>query len=838
MNIVVVESPAKAKPINQFLGKDFLVVASYGHIRNLPPKNGSVKPEENFAITYELEKNGNKRLKTINDSLTEDSVLYLATDPDREGEAIAWHILVALKNKKNKDKLKVQRVIFHEITKKAVLEAFSSPRNIDMNLVDAQQARRALDYLVGFHLSPVLWRKLPGTKSAGRVQSPALRLIVSREEEIDKFIKKEYWSIDVNIITADQKSFLARLSHWENKKLKKFDIPNETLANKMSKEIGETDFKIANIEYKTTKRNPPPPFITSTLQQEANRKLGFTANHTMGIAQNLYEGVNVGNNETAGLISYMRTDSVTLSKDALKSIREVIEKKFGEKYLPKEPRYYKNSSRNAQEAHEAIRPTYPSKDPKSLSKYLNNDQKRLYELIWNRTLACQMNSAEIDKVTVDLENSQKTISLRANGSKISFPGFIKIYSEGYDEENNDDADISPNQIPKLSLNETMRKILPNPKQHFTEPPPRFTEASLVKKLEELGIGRPSTYTSIISVLQKRNYVSLDSKRFIPSDLGRLLNAFLKNYFSKYVEFDFTEELENQLDKVARGEKILNDVLEDFWRDFKQSVDDTSKLRIREVLDQLNITLGDHIFPKLEENSDPRICHNCEDGKLSLKLGKNGPFIGCSNHPECKYTRQLSADNKNQKLFGEEGKISLGKNEEGIEVSLRNGPYGLYVQLGEKSEKPKRVSVPKKYEIKNIDLDFAIALLDLPKTIGLHPETGKEILAGIGRFGPYLKHENEFRSIPKDDDIFSIGINRAIDLLSQPKRGNAKNTRKPIKILGKHSEDGDEIFIFDGRYGPYLKHKNINATIPKNLNIDDINIKKAIEILDNKKNKGS
>ncbi len=840
MNIVVVESPAKAKPINQFLGKNFLVLASYGHIRNLPPKNGSVRPEDNFAMTYELEKNGIKRLKAISDALNEDSTLFLATDPDREGEAIAWHILSALKDKKGYQDLKVKRVIFHEITKKAVIEAFSSPRDIDMNLVDAQQARRALDYLVGFHLSPVLWRKLPGTKSAGRVQSVALRLIVSKEEEIDKFIKREYWSINTNIKTFDGKSFLAKLSHWNTNKLKKFDISDKNEAVKITEKIEKSKFTVSNIEYKTTKRNPSPPFITSTLQQEANRKLGFSANHTMQIAQNLYEGVNIEKNETVGLISYMRTDSVTLSKDALQSIREEIEKIFGSKYLPTEPRYYKNRSKNVQEAHEAIRPTYPNKNPKTLSKYLNSDQLKLYELIWNRTLACQMTSAEIDKVIVDLESKDKSIILRANGSKISFQGFIKVYSEDSDDNNTDELEEAANLIPKLTINEEIDKVNANPLQHFTEPSPRFTEASLVKKLEELGIGRPSTYASIISVLQKRNYVTLESKRFIPNDLGRLVTAFLRNFFAKYVEYDFTEELENQLDRVARGEIILNEVLGIFWKDFKQSVDDTSQLRIREVLDNLNIALSDHIFPKTEDNPNPRICNICKNGELSLKPGKNGFFIGCSNYPECKFTRQLKVENdENKNLIGEDGKIILGNNNNGIVVSLRKGPYGIYIQLGEKdttSEKPKRVSIPEKYNVENIDLKFALALLDLPKEIGLHPETGNKILAGIGRFGPYVKHDNEFRSIPKDDDIFSIGINRAVDLLAQPKRGSTRKGQNPIKTLGKHSLDGNDILIFDGRYGPYLKHNNVNATIPKGVNIDNITITKAVEILNNKKKK--
>lgn len=772
MKLVIVESPTKAKTINKYLGKDFNVIASFGHIRDLPSKNGSVIPDEDFKMMYEISSKSASHVKAICESAKKADSIYLATDPDREGEAISWHIIEALKEKKAiKSDMTIKRVVFSEITKRSVSEAMSSPRDIDMNLVDAQQARRALDYLVGFTLSPVLWRKLPGSKSAGRVQSVALRMICDREHEIERFITQEYWDISLDMLSFNKERFKARLTHIDGTKLDKFSIRDEEASNNIVKKLEKSNYVITSIDKKQQRRHPQPPFTTSSLQQEASRKLGFSAKKTMQIAQKLYEGVDIGG-ETTGLITYMRTDGVSLSADAVNETRQWIISNFGKNYLPEAIRVYKAKAKNAQEAHEAIRPTDINKTPDSLSNILDKDQHKLYELIWKRMIACQTESVVMDIVTAIIDATDSLSTLRAVGSSIVFDGFYKIYREDTDENVSEESTI----LPILNEGEEVKvsKILPE--QHFTEPPPRYTEASLVKKLEELGIGRPSTYATIISVLQERDYVTLDKKGFIPEERGMLVTAFLVNSFPKYVEYDFTADLENELDEVAEGKIIWKHLLRNFWEGFSAKISEVSNYKISDVISQLEDTLSDHLFKK-NNDEDPRQCKSCNTGRLGLKLGKYGAFIACSNYPECKFTKQIAqADNSNESSVDEnEANKLIGKDASGTEIYLKKGPYGHYLQVGEvssKKDKPQRCSIPSMININDINLSIALNLLSLPKVVGQHSDTQEGIMVGIGKFGPYIKYAGKFISIPKGEDFLNVSLERAMEILK-----NSNKTKK-------------------------------------------------------------
>lgn len=817
MKLVIVESPAKAKTINKYLGKDYQVLASFGHIRDLPSKDGSVNPDEDFAMTWELSSGGKKRLNDIISALKDADTIVLASDPDREGEAIAWHILEELTaRKKIKDK-KIERVVFHEITKSAVTEAINNPRQIDDNLVSAYMARRALDYLVGFTLSPVLWRKLPGSKSAGRVQSVALRLICERENEIEKFKSEEYWTIDADLITKTQALIKSRLITLDGKKLEKFDLNSEEKALQAKEKIEAQEFHISNVERKKTNRYPSPPFTTSTLQQEAARKLRYSAKKTMQVAQKLYE---------EGLITYMRTDAVNLSKDAISACRDVIVKYFGDPYLPKVPKEYKTKSKNAQEAHEAIRPSDLFNTPKKLEVKLDSDAHKLYELIWKRTIACQMNPAIMDKVVVDSTSADNKIVLRANGQVIDFDGFLKLYQESKDDADEDDENRI---LPNVEKGENVTKGEITPEQHFTTPPPRFTEASLVKKLEELGIGRPSTYASIIAVLQERKYVRVEKLRFIPEDRGRIVTVFLENFFKKYVEYDFTAQLEEYLDNVSAGEMEWKKLLGGFWTKFIKNIDAVKPLQISEVIDKIDEVLSFHLFPPREDGSDPRVCPECGKGKLSVKLGKFGAFLGCSNYPECKYTKPLTDVKEDEvgdspRPANPEDKV-LGEMNS-LKIYLKKGPYGYYVQLGEDAtattEKPKRCSLPKSIKPEEITLEQATTLLSLPKQLG----NGIEV--NIGKFGQYLKQGGKSKSLTGNDDIFNITLERAEEIL--------KNVaEKPAGVvLGKNPKDKADITVLSGRYGPYIKCGKNNYAIPRDFKDKEITLEDALKIMAAKK----
>ncbi len=775
-NVVIVESPAKAKTINKYLGKDYTVLASFGHVRDLLAKDGAVKPDDDFAMTWELSDRAGKTMKDITAAVKSADTVYLCTDPDREGEAISWHIKQVLDEKnllKNKD---VHRVTFNEITKTAIKAAFEKPRQIDMPLVDAYLARRALDFLVGFTLSPVLWRKLPGSKSAGRVQSVALRLICDRETEIEAFKTDEFWSIHARLQTPEGATFMARLTTLAGNKLDKLDIPNQAAAEAAVKRILNKTLSIQKVEKKQVRRNPYPPFITSTLQMEASRKLRISASQTMRLAQQLYEGVDIGG-ETVGLITYMRTDGITLSNDAIFGARAQIEKEFGKKYLPDAPRMYKSKAKNAQEAHEAIRPTDLSRRPQDIRSYLDDKQFALYDLIWKRTIACQMENAILDQVSADISDGTDDVVLRANGSTIAFDGFLTLYKEDNDEPEDTSEDNEDNRrLPPLSEGMGLRTNDVTPEQHFTQPPPRYSEASLVKKLEEMGIGRPSTYASIIQVLQDRNYVTIDKRRFMPEDRGRLVTTFLKKFFERYVDFAFTANLEDELDAISSGQVAWKEALKQFWTGFKSAVDGTKDLTITLVLDALDEELGPHFFPVTTENPDPRKCPSCSTGRLSLKVGKFGAFIGCSNYPDCRHTRPLvvqsgeALDEANDGAGIDNQPKVLGTDPgSGRTVSLRKGPYGPYVQIDvpeDSKDKPKRQGVPRGTPVDTVTLESALKLLELPRLIGMHPETGDKIEAGIGRFGPYVKYQSKFKSIPKDEDVLTIGMNRAVELCAQ------------------------------------------------------------------------
>jgi DNA topoisomerase-1 len=839
MNLVVVESPAKAKTINKYLGPGYEVLASFGHVRDLPAKSGSVDPDADFRMIWEVDAKAQKRLNDIARAAKGAEKLILATDPDREGEAISWHVLEVLKQKNALNGQTIERVVFNAITKQAVTEAMAHPRRLDQALVDAYLARRALDYLVGFTLSPVLWRKLPGARSAGRVQSVALRLVCDRELEIEKFVRREYWSLLATLATPRSETFEARLVGADGKKLQRLDIGSSAEAEAFKRALETATFTVAGVEAKPVKRHPQPPFTTSTLQQEASRKLGFAPAHTMRVAQRLYEGIEIGG-EAVGLITYMRTDGVQIAGEAISAVRRVIETDYGAKYVPHAPRRYETKAKNAQEAHEAIRPTDLTRRPRDAKRFLDPDQAKLYELIWLRTVASQMESAELERTTVDItaKVAARLLELRATGTVVKFDGFLALYQEGQDEDADDEE---ARRLPPMSAGESLAKRAIAATQHFTEPPPRYSEASLVKRLEELGIGRPSTYASILQVLKDRKYVRLDKRRLYPEDRGRIVVAFLESFFAKYVEYDFTAGLEEQLDLISNNEVPWRDVLSDFWRDFIGAVDEIKDLKISNVIDALDALLAPHLFPPRADGGDPRQCPNCSGGRLTLKLSKYGAFIGCSNYPECRYTRPLSlpADGTAEigtKKLGEDPKT-------GLEVTLRSGRFGPYVQLGEAvdDEKPKRASLQKGMSPEDVDLDRALALLSLPREIGRHPEDGEPIRAGIGRFGPYVQHGKTYANLEAGDDIFHIGLNRAVTLIAE-KHAKGPRFRRfgsdPGRALGAHPTTGGPVVAKNGRYGPYVSHDGINATLPRDKTPETITLDEAVALLDARAERGA
>ena len=823
--IVVVESPSKAKTINKYLGDKFTVLASYGHVRDLPPKDGSVLPDEDFAMSWEADERGQKQMTAIAKAVKGAKTLYLATDPDREGEAISWHVRTMLEDKHALKGVNVLRVTFNEITKSAVKAAMAAPRALDQPLIEAYLARRALDYLVGFTLSPVLWRKLPGSKSAGRVQSVALRLICEREAEIEVFRAREYWTIEAGFLTPTGAPFSARLTHYQGKKLEQFDLNDEAKALAAKAAVQAGAFTVTSVEKKRVKRNPPPPFITSTLQQEASRKLGFSSQQTMRLAQQLYEGIEIGG-ETVGLITYMRTDGVQLAKEAVTAMRAEIKSEFGPEYVPAAPREYLSKSKNAQEAHEAIRPTDISLHPAKVAKMLSGEQGRLYELIYKRALACQMQSAELDQTTVDMSDG-KGQTLRATGSILAFDGFLKLYREDLDDPAEDEE--SGKILPPLQKADPLKTGKVEASQHFTQPPPRYSEASLVKKMEELGIGRPSTYASILTVLRDRNYVRLENRRFVPEDRGRLVTAFLMSFFSRYVDTGFTANLEEQLDEIAEGHAQWRQVLRDFWTDFSAAIAETKDLKISDVIEALDEDLGPHFFPPREDGSDPRTCPACGNGRIGLRLGRFGSFIGCSNYPACQYTRKLAIDGaESAEDTLKDGQRLLGHDPEtGEEITLRRGPYGLYVQQGEpdptdKKAKPKRSSLTRGMDPEVLSLEDALGLLSLPRLVGHHPTTGEKIEAGVGRFGPYIKMGPLFASLDKDDDVLHIGLNRAMDLIGK-KQDSVRN-------LGPHPKDSAPVVARKGRFGPYAQWGNMVANLPRGEELADFTLDQAVALL--------
>ncbi len=866
MNVVIVESAAKAKTINKYLGSSYKVIASFGHVRDLPAKDGSVKPDDDFAMAWDVEPKSAKIMSEIAKAVKGADKLILATDPDREGEAISWHILDILTQKKVLKGVHVERVAFNAITKQAITEALKHPRQIDGPLVDAYLARRALDYLVGFTLSPVLWRKLPGARSAGRVQSVALRLVCDREDEIERFKTEEYWTIDATLKTARGDGFQARLAAIAGTQLKKLDIKDEATAKAIKAAIEKGLFKVTRLEKKAVKRNPFPPFATSTLQMDASRKLGYSAKQTMQLAQRLYEGVDIGG-ETVGLITYMRTDGVQIVPEAVSAIRGLIAREYTQRYVAPFIREYKTKAKNAQEAHEAIRPTDPARRPQDVAKYLDKDQARLYELIWKRSVASQMASAEMEQTSADIEvkgRDSKLYMLRATGSVVVFDGFLKVYEEGRDDrvrvidkgkEDTAEDDADSRRLPQLAEGETVTDEGIAAEQHFTQPPPRYSEATLVKRMEELGIGRPSTYASTLAVLQEREYVRIEKKRLIPEDKGRLVTAFLTGFFRRYVEYDFTADLEEKLDLISDDKLEWKAVLRDFWADFMGAVDGTKDLTITQVLDALNDMLGPHIFPVKEDGSEPRACPSCGTGQLSLKMSRqNGAFIGCSNYNSettpCRYTRQLSqsaaGDDGAQLLDGK----SLGVDEKtGLGVTIRSGRFGTYLQLGEATdydggEKPRRSSIPKGIDAANVDLATALKLLNLPREVGTHPEGGT-ILAGLGRFGPFIVHENgkdkTYVNLESMQDVFEIQGNRAVVLLAEKKAGGGKSRfqRGPqvLKDLGEHPELSGPVQILAGRYGPYIAHNKVYANVPKGKEPEAVSMAEAVGLLAERAAKG-
>ncbi|BBK32532.1 DNA topoisomerase 1 [Allostella humosa] len=806
------------------------MLASYGHVRDLPAKDGSVDPEHDFNMLWEVDGRSEKHMRAIADAAKGATNLYLATDPDREGEAISWHVREVLEQRRALKGVEVQRVVFNEITKSAIVEAFKHPRALNRELVDAYLARRALDYLVGFTLSPVLWRKLPGSRSAGRVQSVALRLVCEREAEIEAFKPQEYWTVEATFQTEEGNRFTARLTHLAGRKLEKLDIANAAGAAAAVAAVEARSFHVGPVERKQVRRHPQPPFTTSTLQQEASRQIGMTASRTMRTAQRLYEGVDIGG-ETVGLITYMRTDGVQISGEAIAAARRLIGGRYGEKYVPDAPRVYRTQAKNAQEAHEGIRPTDMFRTPDQVSSQLSDEERRLYELIWRRTVASQMESALLEQVGADLLSGDRQVTLRATGSTLLFDGFLKLYREGRDDAEDEDGD---RRLPPLVDGGAVDRLGVDSAQHFTQPLPRYSEASLVKRLEELGIGRPSTYASIIEVLQDRGYVRLDRKRFVPEDRGRLVTAFLTGFFDKLVQYNFTAEMETKLDAVSDGRVDWRQLLRDFWQDFSTQIAQTKDLSIKDVVSALDEDLGRHFFPDTGEGGrDPRGCPTCGDGRLGLKLGKFGAFIGCSNYPECRYTRPLAIENGDGSAGADGGDPNVPKKlgddpDTGLPVWMRKGPYGQYVQLGdaEGDTKPKRQSIPKGMPPGDVTLAVALSLLALPRTIGNHPETGDPIVAGIGRFGAYVKHGPTYKSIGSGDDVLTIGLNRAVDLLaSAPGRG-----RQPGRPIGDHPADGKPITVHAGKYGPYVQHGEIRATLPKGMDADAVSVAVALPLL--------
>ena len=854
MPVVVVESPAKAKTINKYLGDNFTVLASYGHVRDLPPKDGSVDPDHEFEMKWEIGNDSKKHVKAIADALKDDDTLILATDPDREGEAISWHLQQALtKRRAIKKSTEVSRVVFNAITKSAVTEAMKHPRQVDEPLVEAYLARRALDYLVGFKLSPVLWRKLPGARSAGRVQSVCLRLIVERETEIEAFNPREYWSVRAVLETPRGQTFEARLTTLGGKKLDRYDLDNEAAATMAVQAVSSRALSVASVEAKPSTRNPSAPFMTSTLQQEASRKFGFGARQTMNAAQRLYE---------AGHITYMRTDGIDMAPEAVTAARDTIKDRYGDAYLPKSPRIYKNKAKNAQEAHECIRPTEMSKDPASL-RVSEADQKKLYDLIWKRTIASQMEAARLERTTVDISTDDDQVVLRATGQVVMFDGFMKVYEEGRDDDTGSDED---RRLPQISQGDSLTKVgsaltsehsrltqdgkalLSDDgailgQQHFTQPPPRYTEATLVKKMEELGIGRPSTYASVITTIQDREYVRKEKNRLYPEDKGRIVTIFLLNFFRKYVGYEFTANLEEELDEISAGELDYKEVLAKFWRDFSAAIAETSDLRISEVLDKLDDALAPQLYPPREDGTDPRQCPLCGEGSLHLKTSRTGGFVGCSRYPECRYTRSIGGD-----ADAQAGDKVLGV-DEGEQVTLRSGRFGPYVQKGEASEenkKPPRASLPKGWSVDDMDLDKALTLLSLPREIGPHPEDGNMISANFGRFGPYVVHQAAdapkptYANLRDPNDVFDIGMNRAVELLAEKRAkgpGRGRTAVAPLKELGDYPDRGGAVNVMEGRYGPYVKWEKVNATIPKDVKPEDVTMEMAIELIVEREAKG-
>ena len=825
MNVLIVESPGKVKAINKYLGSNYKVLASFGHIRDLPSKDGSVKPDDDFSMTWDVDARAASKIKDIAAAVKDADKLILATDPDREGEAISWHILEVLKEKKLLKDLPIERVAFNAITKSAVLEAIAHPRKIDKELVEAYLARRALDYLFGFTLSPVLWRKLPGARSAGRVQSVALRLVVEREQEIEAFKAQEYWSIDTDL-AAKSGSFAARLFQLDGKKIEKLSLANQADADCAVAAIKAQSFSVGSVEASPVKRNPSPPFKTSTLQQEASRKLGFNAKRTMQIAQGLYEGVDL-DGDTTGLITYMRTDGITMVGEAITEARAVIGKKYGARYVPSSARVYTNNNTTAQEAHEAVRPTSFARTPEEVARYVDADAAKLYELIWKRSVASQMESAQQERTTVDVVSADKKITLRATGTVTLFDGFLTLYLEGQDDSSDEDG----SKLPVLAAGDTTKIDSINPAQHFTEPPPRYSEASLVKKLEELGIGRPSTYASIISTLRDRAYVKMDRQRFIPEDKGRLVTIFLNSFFKRYVAYDFTADLEEKLDEVSDGKLDWKQLLRDFWTEFSAAVGETKSLRITHVIDELEKVLEPHIFPHGADGADPRKCPSCEGGRLNLKLGKFGAFIGCTNYPECRFTKQLGASE------GDAGPQDIGEDPEtGEKITLRTGRYGPYVQRGD-GDKPKRSGLPQGTDKSDVDMELALKLLALPRDVGLHPEDGKKITANFGRFGPYVKHDNIYASLPSPEDVFEIGLNHAVTLIAEKKaKGPGRRGAQTLKDLGA-APDGKSIKVLKGKFGAYVSDGETNATLPEGSEPDAVTMEQALALIAERAAKG-
>ncbi len=857
MNLVIVESPAKAKTINKYLGDNYTVLASYGHIRDLPSKNGSVDPDQNFKMEWEVDSFSKKYLKEITDAAKDSSKIILATDPDREGEAIAWHVKEYLNEKKLLKDKEIERVVFNEITKKAVTHGIENPRQIEPLLVDAYMARRALDYLVGFNISPILWTKLPGSKSAGRVQSVALKLITEREHEIELFKPEEFWTLSINFQDKKKSNITASISQLNGEKIEKFSFKNKEEIEKAITNIKTKKFNITDISSKVVSRNPSGPFTTSTLQQVASSRMGFGASRTMQIAQKLYQGIEI-EGDTVGLITYMRTDGTNLSADAVSDFRNFIKKEYGKEYLPDNPNNYSGKkAKNAQEAHEAIRPTDINRNPDSVKKYLSSDQQKLYSLIWSRALSSQMETAKFDRNTITIESEDGKTICKSSGSVLKFDGFLKVYTN---QNKDDDEQILP-EMSKGPIN--IEAIIDE--QHFTQPPPRYSEASLVKKLEELGIGRPSTYASIISTIANRGYAEIVNKRFFPTDRGKLISAFLEKLFSKYVDYNFTAGLEDQLDEITSGKESWLKVLEMFWKDFNSNVSEVKEKRTREVLDLLNESLGALIFDTDKEGKIVRKCHLCETGSLSLKNSfRGGAFIGCSNYPECKFTRPLSKAKAAAQSQLAEPKF-LGKHENGNDIFLKNGRFGPYLQYEKvleeniEKEKPKKrkktkkknpevnellknVSIPKGIELESIDIDKAKFLCSLPKSLGVNPENQKEITLNTGRFGPYLKCENKSARLENVEEIFSIGLNRAITLIAEAKPGRMSSSI--IKDLGEHPEDKKPVRIMKGQYGPYIKYKSLNATIPEEKDPVELTMEEALILIEkrreydkNKKTKG-